>query len=47
VYHGRQLLGHILETDDGSHQALTADGEVIGTYQKRQDASRAIGESPK
>jgi hypothetical protein len=44
VYHGRQLLGHILETDDGSHQAVTADGAVIGTYQKRQDASRAVGE---
>lgn len=42
VYHGRQLLGHILEADDGSHQAVTADGEVIGTFRSRQEASRAI-----
>ncbi|BEV45974.1 hypothetical protein [Afipia carboxidovorans] len=43
VYDGRQLLGHILESEDGSHQAVTADGEVIGTYRKRQEAARAIG----
>jgi hypothetical protein len=42
VYHGRHLLGHILETDDGSHQAVTADGEVIGSYRSRQEASRVI-----
>lgn len=42
VYEGRQLLGHILESDDGAHQAVTADGEVIGTYRKRQEASQAI-----
>jgi hypothetical protein len=46
VYHGRQLLGHLLEADDGSHQAVTVDGEVIGTYRNRQDASRAVGEMP-
>lgn len=43
VYNGRQLLGHILESDDGTHQAMTADGEVIGTFRKWEDASRAIG----
>lgn len=42
VYDGRRLLGHVLETDDGSHQAVTADGEIIGTYRNRQEASRAI-----
>jgi hypothetical protein len=42
VYHGRHLLEHILETDDGEHQAVTADGEAIGTYRKRQEVSRAI-----
>jgi hypothetical protein len=42
VYDGRQLLGHILESDDGSHQAVTADGEIIGTYRKRLEASQAL-----
>jgi hypothetical protein len=43
VYHGRHLLGHVLETDDGEHQAVTPDGELLGCFRKRQDASRAVG----
>lgn len=42
VYEGRQLLGHILESEEGAHQAVTSDGEVIGTYRNRREAAQAI-----
>ncbi|EAQ35748.1 hypothetical protein NB311A_05008 [Nitrobacter sp. Nb-311A] len=42
VYEGRQLLGHVLEMDDGEHQAVTVDGEIIGSFRSRIEASKAI-----
>ena len=42
VNNGRELLGHILETDAGWHQAVNADGELIGSFRTRVEASRAI-----
>lgn len=42
VTNGRELIGHILETDTGWHQAVNADGELIGSYRTRNEASKAI-----
>ncbi|MCE3257929.1 MAG: hypothetical protein K0Q64_2012 [Nitrobacter vulgaris] len=42
VYEGRRLLGHVLETDGGEHQAVTIDGELLGTFRSRAEAAKAI-----
>ena len=42
VSNGRELVGHILETNTGWHQAVNADGELIGSFKTRVEASKAI-----
>lgn len=42
VYAGREFLGYVLETSDGSHQAVSPAGELIGSFRTRMEASRAL-----
>ena len=39
---GRDPRGFILELDDGSHQSVNCDGELLGTFRTRIEASQAL-----
>lgn len=42
AYDGRTPVGTILELDDGRYQAVNLEGELIGEFKSRIEASKAL-----